>query len=386
MKIAHVCTYWPIGTGLSLYLDNLISGMRAHRPDRHTVLAEVGSAPALTDAVECIPCYSSKQDFVEGIAAAARKVQPDVAIIQYTPDMLGNDNRMPRLVTRLRELGIRPVVNMHSVFPETWRSGIRPGRTMLAFDKALAEHASQLTVHTTRMRHDLLARGIAPELITVIPHGSPKPTHPDLTQCRERLGLSQDAKVVLFFGFIWTGKGVSFLLDVFRDVLREVPEATLLIAGHTRSRIYSFYVSYLQARAKLLGIGRRTRFWGGFVPQDLSDTVYGAADVVAMPYLQDYSSVSGVMHETAGMGIPMLCSRIAKFDEVEASIDRELCVPARDRQAWVKAMVHLLRDQAWASQVRQKLWHFAEQTSWENVGRMHWDLYDRLLLASPTVK
>ena len=108
MKIAHVCTYWPIGTGLSLYLDNLISGMRAHRPDRHTVLAEVGSAPALTDAVECIPCYSSKQDFVEGIAAAARKVQPDVAIIQYTPDMLGNDNRMPRLVARLRELGIRP--------------------------------------------------------------------------------------------------------------------------------------------------------------------------------------------------------------------------------------------------------------------------------------
>jgi glycosyltransferase involved in cell wall biosynthesis len=386
MRIAHVCTYWPIGTGLSLYADNLIHGMRAHRPERHTVLAEVGSAPTTTDAVECVPCYNRKQDYVEGIVAAAQKTRPDVAIIQYSPDLFGNDNRMPRLVARLRELGIRPVVNMHSVFPETWRSGYRPGGRMGAFDRALAEHASLITVHTPRMKHDLLTRGIAPDKIEVVPHGSPRVTESDVAHCRTQLNIERSAKVILFFGFIWTGKGLAFLLDVFRDVLREVPEAYLLIGGHTRARIWSSYITYLKARAALLGISHRTRFWGGFVPRNLSDTVYGAADVVAMPYLQDYSSVSGVMHETASMGKLMLCSRIAKFDEVETSIDRELCVPTRDLQAWTKTLVRLLRDETWAHQLREKLRRFAEHTSWENVGRMHWDLYDRLFLASPTVK
>jgi len=107
--------------------------------------------------------------------------------------------------------------------------------------------------------------------------------------------------------------------------------------------------------------------------------VYGAADVVAMPYLQDYSSVSGVMHETAGMGKLMLCSRIAKFDEVETCIDRDLTVPPRDRQAWAKTLVRLLRDEAWVGRLRQKIWCFAENTSWENVGRMHEDLYQGLM-------
>jgi glycosyltransferase involved in cell wall biosynthesis len=386
MKIAHVCTYWPIGTGLSLYVDNLIHGMHAHRPDRHVVLAEVGSKPTVTDTVECIPCYSSKQDYVAGIADAAQRAQPDVAIIQYTPDLLGNDNRMPRLVARLRELGVRPVVNMHSVFPESWRSGYRPERVMGAFDRALAEHVSLITVHTPRMRRDLLARGIAPDKVAVVPHGGPPLVELDTAKCRTKLNIEQDAKVILFFGFIWTGKGLSFLLDVFRDVLREVPEAYLLVAGHTKRRLWSGYVTYLQTRAALLGVKGRTRFWGGYVPQELSETVYGSADVVAMPYLQDYSSVSGVMHETASMGRLMLCSRIAKFDEVEASIDPDLCVPPRDRQAWAKTMVRLLRDQVWAGQLRQKLLSFAEQNTWENVGRMHWDLYDRLFLASPTGK
>jgi len=379
MKIAHVCTYWPIGTGLSLYVDNLIRGMRSHRPDRHTILAEVGSAPATTEAIECIPCYSRKQDYVEDIAAAARKVEPDVVIIQYAPDLFGDDNRLPRLVGRLRDLGIRPVVNMHSVYPETWRSRYRPGRVVAAFDRALAEHAALITVHTPRMKHDLITRGIVPDRIAVVPHGTPRLAEPDGARCRAQLHLPQDAKIVLFFGFIWMGKGLSFLLDVFRDVLQEVPEAYLLIGGHTRHRIWSFYVSYLKARAVLLGISERTRFWGGFVPQDMASTVYGAADVVAMPYLQDYSSVSGVMHETAGMGKLMLCSRIAKFDEVETCIDRDLTVPPRDRQAWAKTLVRLLRDEAWVGRLRQKIWCFAENTSWENVGRMHEDLYQGLM-------
>ncbi len=158
-----------------------------------------------------------------------------------------------------------------------------------------------------------------------------------------------------------------------------MPEAFLLVGGHTRHRRWSFYVSTLRARAALLGVSGRCRFWGGFIPQDIVPSVYATADVVAMPYRQDYSSVSAVVHETAGMGKLMICSRIAKFDEVELNIDRALTAEPNDREAWIETTVRLLRDEEWARQMKAKIRRFAEQTSWENVGKMHGDLCQRLI-------
>ena len=379
MKIAHLSTFWPIGYGLSCYTDMLIGGMRAYRPERHTILAEMGSAAVQTEAYECIPCYRRDEDYVEPVAAAAAAARPDVLIIQYANDLFGDDNRLPRLLARLRGLGVRPVVNAHSVYPEKWRTGYRPGRNAAAFDRAVAENASLITVHSPRMKHDLITRGVAPDRVAVVPHGSRILPEGDVGQIRDQLQIPPGAKVVLFFGFIWRGKGISFLLDVFQGVQRQVPEAFLLIGGHTRRGRWSSYVTYLRARAAWRGISSRCRFWGGFIPQNMVPTVYASADVVAMPYRQNYSSVSAVVHETAGMGKLMICSRIAKFDEVELNIDRALTAEPNDREAWIETTVRLLRDEEWARQMKAKIRRFAEQTSWENVGKMHGDLCQRLI-------
>jgi glycosyltransferase involved in cell wall biosynthesis len=313
------------------------------------------------------------------VASAAKQVKPDVAIIQHSPDLFGDDNRLPRLVEKLRAMGIHPVVNSHSVYTATQRSGYAPGNTATDFDRAIAQHASLISVHSERMKTDLLVRGIPTEKIVVLPHGSRPMEERDVGASRRELDIPADAKVVLFFGYIWLGKGIDFLLSVFGRVARRMPEAFLYIGGHTRSRKYSAYVSYLKARAYMLGFGRRARFWGGFVPEDKVPVIYSAADVVAMPYRQDYSSVSGVVHQTSGIGKLMLCSRISKFDEVTMSIDPALTVPENDRDAWVETLVRLLSDDAWAAEMKRKIRAFADATSWTNVGRMHLDAYQKLL-------
>ena len=138
-------------------------------------------------------------------------------------------------------------------------------------------------------------------------------------------------------------------------------------------------MDYLKLRARLMGFGPRSRFWGGYVAEDKVAQVYSAADVVAMPYKQEYSSASGVVHQTAAMGKLMLCSRIAKFDEVETGIDPELTAPSGDRAAWTRTMVRLLCDEAWGNQLKHKIRTFAKATSWANVGKMHWEHYNRLM-------
>jgi glycosyltransferase involved in cell wall biosynthesis len=125
-------------------------------------------------------------------------------------------------------------------------------------------------------------------------------------------------------------------------------------------------------------LASRSRFWGGYVAEKQVEQVYSAADVVAMPYRQEYSSASGVVHQTAAMGKLMLCSRIAKFDEVRTEIDPALTVSPDDRSGWTNAIVRLLRDEQWADDLTRKIRAFAEATSWINVGKLHWQHYDRL--------
>ena len=380
MKICHITTYWPTcNYGHTHYTENLMRGMRLHQAEKHFILAAEPAAAVDNDEYRCIPCFRVGRDYVDDIAAAAKQVRPDVAIIQHTPDLFGDDNRLPRLAARLKELGILPVVNSHSIFPANQRSGYRPGGTAADFDRALAQHVSLLSVHSRRMKDDLLGRGIQAEKIAVLPHGSKPMEERDVAESRRKLQIPVDAKVVLFFGYIWLGKGIDFLLSVFARVARRLPEAFLFVGGHTRSKKYSAYVSYLQARAWLLGLGHRSRFWGGFVPEDMVPIIYSAGDVVAMPYRQDYSSVSGVVHQTSGIGKLMLCSRISKFDEVTASIDPALAVPAEDIDAWAESLVRLLTDAAWAAEMKQKIRRFAEETSWANVGKLHLETYAKLL-------
>lgn len=381
MRIAHLCTFWPLSTGLSHYVDALIQGMRASRPDRHTILAEIGSDAAKTEAYDCIPCYRREDDYVEDIVNTAQKEQVELLVVQYANDLFGDDNRLSRLLGRLRSFGIKTVVNTHSVYPPNWRTAFKPGRTAGDFDRAMGEQASFITVHSPRMKDDLISHGLSSDRIAVIPHGTPIMPILDMAECRAKLGLPGDAKIVLFFGFIWPGKGIDFLLNVFRDVHRQVPEAFLLVGGHTRRRLWGSYVDYLKLRARWLGLAKHSRFWGGYVPEEKVAEVYSAANIVAMPYKQEYSSASGVVHQTAAMGKLMLCSRIAKFDEVENGIDPGLTVPPDDHAGWVRAMVRLLRDEEWSAQMQAKIGQFAETTSWANVGKMHWECYTRLMEA-----
>jgi hypothetical protein len=78
----------------------------------------------------------------------------------------------------------------------------------------------------------------------------------------------------------------------------------------------------------------------------------------------------------------MLCSRIAKFDEVRTEIDPALTVLPDDRAGWTKTMVRLLRDEPWADELTGKIRVFAEATSWTNVGKLHWEHYGRLVSES----
>jgi glycosyltransferase involved in cell wall biosynthesis len=375
MRICHLSTFWPHRHGHTHYTDGLIRGMRAHEATQHVVAAEYGSDSVTSEELRVIPCFGRDGDYVEGVVGVVDAVGAEVAIVQYSNDLFGDDERFPRLIRRLRERGVATVVNSHSIYPPSRRTALAPAHDAEHFDRAVAEHADCMLVHSQRMRQQLLDRGIPIDRTAIIPHGTTLLAPPSRRESRRLLGIADDAKVVLFFGFVWLGKGLDFLLDVFATVARRLPAAHLYVGGSTEwDPLYArAYMVYLRARAWRLGLRRRVTFSSSYVPDELVPTLYGAADVVALPYRQAYASVSGVVHQAAGMGRPMLCSRIAKFDEVE-QISRDLVVGERDLDGWSRALERLLTDEVWREELRRRIARFAVDTRWEAVGDRHLQL------------
>lgn len=381
MKICHITNFWPNYHGHAHYTENLIDGIRTHDPARHYVCGEGNTAAAESESYIAAPVWSRSDDYGETITAHLKQIGAQIAIVQYSNDLFGDDERLPRLLAKLRQAGIHGIVVNHSIYPETWKTRYAPAKDAAHFDRAVAAEASCMLVHSERMRLDLLARGVSPRKVVVIPHGSKAMERRDPAESRRALGLPQDAPVVLFFGFIWLGKGLDFLLDVFARVKRALPQTWFYIGGYTRQKVFytKAYMAYLQARMWSLGISKQTRLFGDYVPDEMVPTIYSAADVVAMPYNQPYASVSGVVHQTAGIGKLMLCSQIAKFDEVEQFISPDLVVPHDDKRAWTRELVRLLTDTAHAEAMRAQIERFAAETSWPVVAKRHLELYGALI-------
>jgi glycosyltransferase involved in cell wall biosynthesis len=381
VRVCHVTNFWPNRHGHAHYTDALIAGMRQSRPEQHVIAGEGATATVATDAYRAVPCWHRQEDYVAGIVRTVCGLRADVALLQYSDDLLGEDDRLPRLLTALDAAGVKTVVNCHSVYPPDRRTRYAPGRDAQHFYRAVGAAAAAINVHSRRMRDDLVGQGVAPEKVSVIPHGSLVRAPLDRVACRRALSVPADAKVVLFFGFVWLGKGLDFLLDVFSHVLARVPDAWLYVAGYTRRRmiVTRLYMGYLRARMRWLDIARRTSAWGDYVPDDRVPMIYSAADVVALPYRQDYSSVSGVVHQAAGFDRIFACSRIAKFEEVGEQVDPDLLVAQDDVRAWTRLLTRLLTDERYAAAMREKVRRFAAATSWEMVGREFLALFERLL-------
>ena len=380
MRIGHLSTFFPTHCAFPYYTLGLAQGMLAGRRDEHVVLTEAHCPATPRGGLAVAPCWRRDEDYVPAIVAAARRQRLEVLLIQYANDIFGDDSRMPRLLAELRGAGMATVINLHSVYPPGARTRYVPGRDARSFDRAVAAAAGAVLVHTPRMRQDLEDRGIAAERIAVIPHGTLLRPRPDRSEARRRFGIPERAKLVLFFGFIWPGKGIDFLLDVFARVARRVPDAFLYVGGYTRKKVFytRAYMAYLRARLRWLGIADRCQLYGDYVADDDVPSLYAAADVVAMSYRQGYSSSSGVVHQAAGLDTLMMCSRIAKFDEVGERISPALLADYGDRRAWVDGLAKLLGDERLAEDLRVRLRRFAEETSWERVGTQHLDLFDRL--------
>ncbi len=212
--------------------------------------------------------------------------------------------------------------------------------------------------------------GVPEEKIAVINNGTDTglfmPVAGEQRQAlRQDLGLP-DAWIAAYTGKLNQGKGLDFLLEVWKDFAAEHPEAHLVLVGSGSGNFLS-QEDALRAYVSEHGLSDRVTFTG-FVQN--VHAYLQAADIFVFP--SENESLSNALIEALACGVPCLASDIGGIpDTVRDGFNGRL-LPARDHNVWLGALNAAGNDPdqmvRWAQQGRERI---MERNSMASVAKRH---------------
>jgi len=259
--------------------------------------------------------------------------RPDVLHVQFIPL---TDYGLPFeiwLLALARRLGINVVYTVHNVLPQD--TGERCRRTY----RRIYGLADRLICHDSAAAARLAGEfAVAPERISIIPHGPlfhPAPgTSPQAA--RRRLAFHEDECVVLWQGIVRPYKGVSFLLDAWRQVANHQRGARLAIVGTGDED------QVCAVRQKARKVASQVRLELRFVRIDELMDYYSAADVLVYPYSE--ITTSGALMTGVVYGKAVVATTLPAFEETLRHGETALLVPYGDVNALAAALIRLIGD------------------------------------------
>lgn len=226
-----------------------------------------------------------------------KNLKPDLIIVRYWLPFMG-----PCLGTILRMAKsnhhTKVICIADNVIPHEKRPGDRP------FTKYFLKSVDAFITMSEKVNQDLrLFENKKPSKVVDHPLYDNFGEKIDKSQARIHLGIPEDEKLVLFFGFIRKYKGLNLLLDAFANPLLRNSGIKCLVAGE----FYEDEKPYLEQIEKA-GIEKQMLMHTHFISD--SDVKYylSAADVVVQPYIQ--ATQSGVTPLAYHFERPMVVTNV----------------------------------------------------------------------------
>lgn len=229
--------------------------------------------------------------------AAAR---PDIVVVRYWLPFMG-----PALGTILRRIKknrhTRVIAITDNVIPHEKRPGDR------AFTRFFLKSCDAFVTMSEKVLNDLRHfEKIKPALQVLHPlydnFGAPV----SRDEARQRLGLRDTEKIVLFFGFIRKYKGLDLLLEAMKIVAQTRADTRLLVAGE----FYEDEKPYHE-QIERLGVGSWLVMHTHFIADSEVKYYLGASDVVVQPYRN--ATQSGVTPLAYHFEKPMIVTNVGSL-------------------------------------------------------------------------
>ncbi len=371
MKIAYVSTYLPQQCGIATYTDYLIHGIRKVDPGSAIrVVAEKGAAPVNEEKFEVIPCWDRNENYVEPIIAHTQG--GETIHIQHEYGIYKFDDRLPHVLEGLAA-GAKKVITIHCVRPGQFSER---GVVDENFAKRIAQLADEVVVHIESQAAILTRLGIPREKIHIIPHGTELSDENKKTS-RSRLGLPEDGRIILMFGFVKRHKCLHLVVEALKEIAEKIEGVYLFVGGGlapTAKKEDKDYIGLVNKKIEELNLQSKVIFPNRFFPNEDVPYLLGASDIVLFPYYEEDRSASGSFHLAVGAKKPVIASRIPKFEELKNICDELLILPYNS-SGIARMVIRLFEDPEFKRWILERTEEYRKLTSWEAVARQHLELY-----------
>jgi teichuronic acid biosynthesis glycosyltransferase TuaC len=198
-----------------------------------------------------------------------------------------------------------------------------------------------------------------------IPNGfAPKFKFQDKDECRDRLNLPKNKKILFSVGALIERKGFNYLIDSMEAITKSRSDCLCFIGGSGPLK------EKLQKQINNLNLHEFIKLVG-FIPDNLLPIWMSACDMFVLPSLSEGNPT--VMFECLGCGKPFIGTKVGGVPEVIKSNDYGLLVEpgnALDLAGKIEIALNKNWDEG-------KITNYAEQYRWENIASQIMNIYHR---------
>ena len=206
-------------------------------------------------------------------------------------------------ITVKRDLGLPFVFHVHST--EKGRTLGNGSEVVSNIEHRAGQMADMIVTVSNAMKEELVSLGFSGEKIKVCYNGvDPQKYNPEKVspsqakKVREQYGIKDDDLMILFVGRLTWVKGVDKLVQAMPLILKEIPNAKLVIVGLGEMK------EHAEKIVQTHGLQDSVKFRYEFVPEEERIAHYAACDVAVFPSL--YEPFGIVAIEAMSMGKPIV--------------------------------------------------------------------------------
>lgn len=371
MKIA-MFTSWQVRCGIADYASELVGGLRGLPETRVDVVAYDREVHPRADYVRWGQALNSG----------------DVAHIQHEYSFFGYllpwRNQFGPLVSQVqRPLVITRHVSFdgpltvpgrgvkHAIRQVKWAMYNRwLGPYARQLNKDTFDIAQRIIVLSGRLKEHLVARGVDPGKIRVIPGGAPAvPPAAGGATVRARYGW-EGKRVIGQFGYLAPPKGHTLALEA----LARLPEDyVLLIAGGPRLEAHRSFQTEIEDRIAALGLGGRVQITG-FLPAADVPAHIDACDALVYPYTHadfSYSVATGLAYGS----VPVVASDVYGHREIGGYCPGMTLFRSGDAVALAAALRRVVEDAGVRAEAKLGMTRYAREYSWPAIAARTREVY-----------
>jgi glycosyltransferase involved in cell wall biosynthesis len=348
-RVLHVAPFYPphLG-GLENHVEILSREQAALGMDV-TVLTSNGDGTLPDDGVHGrrvirLPSLRTDGDsFPRGMLSSLGRLRRDHDVVHlhghhfYSTTLGAIHRRYSRMPT---------VMTFHGDYVKTspMGRGIKQLRDMTQ-GKIILGAMDRIIALTAHDKAQLVRKGARPDRVTIIPNGVDLSVFEPLPEERingfkEHAGIPEGSRLVLFVGRHTEQKGLRYLIDAVPDLVQEVPDVHVFIAGTGNG------MDEARSMVQALGVDGSVTVNGHLSSSNLVNA-YNVADAVAVPSL--WEGMPLVILEAAACGTPVVASSVSGIPEFVEHGRTGLLVPPKDPEAMAASLAQALNDDRFSS-------------------------------------